>query len=354
MAPFKSYTYSSNKDPLHVTYSELPGSVRPDEVVVKVHSTSLNPVDAIVYNSAYWPLSYLNDKQGTGRDYSGVVEKIGADVSAKLGINVGDRVVGFYWHVFGTGALAEYVVAKPLTQDFAFSKVPSNLSLAQAASYPLVLLTAFSMMNGHTLKDSKILVLGGATSVGRYLVQLAKVLGASEIVTTNGARSNELVQSLGSTQQIDYHQHPNLKVPVLESAKQRVFNYVYDCAGNDDLFDVLTTVLDPQQNGYVTIVGERHYDYANDHGLSLAVSAIKTKVREVKSLLGLNGYAYRFDMVTPNKEWFDAGFRLFEEGKLVPYIDSTYTFEQAPDAFKKLSEGTASGKIVITVNPTVE
>ncbi|CAN3363268.1 enoyl-[acyl-carrier-protein] reductase 1, mitochondrial [Diutina catenulata] len=354
MTTYNEYTYTSKNDPLKLTVAALPTKIAADEVLVKVHSASLNPVDALVYNSSYGSLSFLTGKMGTGRDYSGVVEKVGADVTAKLGIKQGDRVVGLYRHFFQKGTLAEYVLVKPFSEaDQAFSKVPETLTMEQAASFPLVLLTAFSMTEGHKLENSKILVLGGATSVGRYVIQLAKAAGAASIVTTNSARSNELVQSLGSTAQIDYHQHKSLRDPVLEAAKSAPFNYVYDCAGNDQLFGIMSKIVDPNDNGYVTIVGEHHYDYKNEHGLGLAYMSMKTKVRGLASCLGLLGYKYRFDMMKPRKAWFDKGFEMFNSGELKPFVDTVYKFEESPKAWDKLVSGTASGKIVVNVNPAV-
>ncbi|CAN3362859.1 hypothetical protein DICA2_E07052 [Diutina catenulata] len=353
MEAYREYTYANNRDPLHLTETRLQAQIKPDEVLVKMHSASLNPVDAILYNSSYWPINYFNDKMGTGRDYSGIAEEVGAEVAAKLGIKPGDRVVGLYRHPFRKGTLAEYILVKPLSKDdCAFSKVPETLSMEEAASYPLVLLTAFAVMDGHNLQGSKVLVLGGATSVGRYIIQLAREGGAASIVTTNSARSNELVQSLGSTDQIDYHKYPSLREPVLEAAKSGPFNYIYDCAGNDHLFGVMTHLLDPTDNGYVTIVGERHLDYKNDHGLALAYLTMKTKAREWMSWLGLLGYNYRFDLMEPRKAWFDRAYELFTANKLKPFVDSVYSFENATDAWDKLLSGKASGKLVITTDPS--
>ncbi|CAN3371122.1 hypothetical protein DICA2_F38446 [Diutina catenulata] len=345
MAFYHQYTHSGNKDPFHLTSAKLPAVVKHDEVLVKIHSASLNPIDIVVYNSSYWPL--LSRKKGTGRDYSGVVECVGSKVSAAYGIKQGDRVVGLYRHFFSEGTMAEYVLLKPFKDDCALSKVPSGMTMEEAASYPLVLLTAYSMINGHNLEGSKILVLGGATSVGRYLVQLAYQAGAGAIVTTNGTRSNELVKSLGSTLQIDYNQ--NLRTPVLAAAKSGPFNYIYDCTGNNDLFGIMAQVLDVKRNGYVTIVGDRHYNYDREHGLALVSSLFKSKTRQLASSLGVLGYNYRYVMMFPRKSWFDEAYRLFSEGKLVPYVDSVFSFEEFPKAWEKLSSGKVSGKVVVNV-----
>lgn len=346
MVQFTSYTYASNRDPIHTTVSELK-PISDHEITIKVYATSLNPVDIILYNSAYCPLSKLNNKQGVGRDYAGVIDAIGVEAAANTGLKVGDRVCGMYTHPFGTGTIAEYLQLDP-RKDSTIAKIPDSWSFEQGAALPLVYGTADHMMSGHELKGAKVLILGGATSVGRYLIQLAKLRGATSIVTSNGARSNELVQLLGLTKQIDYHKDPNLLNPVLEQAKEGKFNYIYDCAGNDDLFGQMDHILDSKKNGYVSIVGDRHYSYTEDHALSLSWVSAKGLVRLIRLKLGLLGYSYLFTLVPPGK-WIEQGVKLVDEGKIKQFIDKVYPFEETPKAFDQLRNGAALGKVVIKV-----
>lgn len=346
MSKFNSYTYSYNKDPLHLTSSELK-PVKSGEAIIKVSSAALNPVDIIMYNLAYYVFSFLNSKQGIGRDYSGIVEAIGPEAAKATGLKVGDEVFGLYNHVYG-GTVAEYLTINPLGADCTISKIPTGMSEDEAAAIPLVFGTANQMMDGHKIPGSKVLVLGGATSVGRYITQLARVKGAAEIVTTNGARSNDLVKLLGSTKQIDYHEYPNLLTPVLEATRDGKFNYIYDCAGNSDLFGHMQNIVDPKQNGYVTIVGDRHMDYSRDHFASLVWPSRNAIIRAIRLKLGLLPYNYKFELLKSGK-WLDYATSLYEEGQLQVFVDSTYKFSEAPQAVEKLKQGKASGKVVIKV-----
>lgn len=348
MAPFKAYTYATNRDPLHVTFEELL-PVKDDEAIIKVDHAALNPVDVILYNLAYWIMSFLNSKQGVGRDYSGTVEAIGASAANGSGLKVGDKVYGMFNHPFGKGTVSEYITIKPNGFDSSVAKVPQGMSMEQAAGVPLVFGTAYCMMTGHQLQGAKVLVLGGATSVGRYIIQLARERGAAEIITTNGPRSNALVHQLGSTKQIDYHGHKSLLNPVLEEAKLGKFNYIYDCTGNDDLFANLKSIVDPARNDYVTIVGDRHYTYTTDHAVSLLWPMTKSLTRTVALKLGLNGYNYHFGMVLPSREWMELASTLFAEGKLKVFVDSVFPMDATPMAMEKLAEGQALGKVVIKV-----
>lgn len=348
MAPFKAYTYATNRDPLHVTFEELI-PVKDDEAIIKVDHAALNPVDVILYNLAYWLTSFLNLKQGVGRDYAGTVEAIGASAASTSGLKVGDKVYGMYNHPFGKGTVSEYITIKPNGFDAAVAKVPLGMSMEQAAGVPLVFGTAYCMMDGHNLLGAKVLVLGGATSVGRYIIQLARERGAAEIITTNGPRSNALVHQLGSTKQIDYHGHKSLLNPVLEEAKLGKFNYIYDCTGNDDLFANLSAIVDPARNDYVTIVGDRHYTYVLDHALSLLWPMTKSITRTILLKLGFKGFNYHFGFVISNRAWMELASTLFSEGKLKVFVDSVFPINETPLAMKKLAAGEALGKVVIKV-----
>lgn len=347
MPTFKSFTYAYNKDPLHVTVSELKHP-KADEVLIKVSAASLNPVDIVLYNLAYYITSFWNNKQGVGRDYSGTVEAVGAQTAQSSGLKVGDHVYGLYSHPLGKGTIAEYVTIKPDGLDCTVSKIPAGLSKEEAAAIPLVFGTANQMMEGHQIRGSKVLILGGATSVGRYLIQLARVKGAAEIVTTNGGRSNDLVQLLGSTKQIDYHEFPNLLTPVLESARNGKFNYIYDCAGNNDLFGHMGQIIAPKPNGYVSIVGDRHIHHLQDDLVSLFWANRALAVRAIRLQLGLLPYTYKYDLLKPGK-WLDYATSLYEQGQLQVFVDSTCSFADTPNAFNKVGLGKASGKVVIQI-----
>ncbi|CAN3376561.1 hypothetical protein DIURU_002688 [Diutina rugosa] len=347
MPTYKQYTYAYNKDPVHETTAELT-PVDSDEILIRVSSAALNPIDLLVYYSAYYISSWFNSKQGIGRDYSGTIESIGATAASHTGLKVGDEVFGLYRHFFQKGTIAEYIKIKPMGRDCSIAKIPKGMSKDEAAAVPLVFGTANQMMADHDLKGAKVLVLGGATSVGRYVIQLARIKGAREIITSNGARSNELVRSLGSTKQLDYNQHPNLLTPVLEATKEGKFNYIYDCAGNCELFGDMKDIVDPKKNDFVTIVGDHHINYAKDHLAGLAWPFRKTVFRQIGSKLGLVPYNYRFFLLKPGN-WLNVATSLYEQGELQVFVDSTYKFQETPQAVEKLSSGAASGKVVIQV-----
>lgn len=198
---------------------------------------------------------------------------------------------------------------------------------------------------GIEFSQSKVLVIGAGTSVGRYAVQLARNGGAKEVVTTNSARTSDLIQSLGATSQIDYHKNPNLLTPVLESVKSTgQFDYIIDCWGGSDLFPEISTIL--RKGGvYNTIVGD-----APGTGLAALLGGIKSITRTIGSKLGLLGYTYEVMLLDFNAGWIDEARDLIANDKLKIFIDSVWPFDQLNEAIEKLESGRAQGKIVLEVS----
>ena len=164
------------------------------QVLVRVGAASVGPWDALIRSGQSklgQPLPLI-----LGSDFSGVVEETGQGVSA---FQPGEAVFGSTNPLF-IGAYAEYAVADA---DMIASKPPS-LSDIEAASVPVVAVTAWQMLFDHGQVDSakRVLVQGAAGSVGAYAVQLARGVGA-EVIGTARTKDVEYVRSLGANQIID-------------------------------------------------------------------------------------------------------------------------------------------------------
>ena len=215
-------------------------------VLVKIKATALNPVD---YKFG-WPLF----GPVICTDFSGVIEEVGADVT---GLSVGDEVYGW-----GDGALAEYIVVPPNT----VSLKPSCLTFAEAAALPVVYLTGLqAYLNYGGLKEGgRVLIIGASGGTGIAGIQLAKALGASDIVGVCSGRNEELVKSLGATEVIDYTKHNLLDYFKEEDgsvAESKKFDVVYDVAtgsgGGEDYLalsrPLLREATDGTQHGQVSL-----------------------------------------------------------------------------------------------------
>lgn len=349
---YKAWAYKNGNSPIEIVEESIDlvknsqgqGYIAPPgKILIKVNYASLNPVDYKLYKVKPSFIGWFNPKQGFGRDFAGEVVSIGEGTQTNL--KIGDYAEGIYTPMFARGSAAEFLLLDPKTSPI--TNKPANIDLAQASAFPLVLGTALqlSTRGGIKLPNSKVLVIGAGTSVGRYVVQLARNGGAKEVVTTNSSRTSELIRSLGATSEIDYHKNPNLLTPVLESVKSTgQFDYIIDCWGGDDLFPEISTII--RKGGvYNTIVGD-----APGAGLAALIGGVKSITRTIRSKLGLLGYTYELMLLDNNAGWIDEARDLIANGELKVFIDSVYPFQELNEAIEKLESGRAQGKIVLEVS----
>ncbi len=168
----------------------------PDEVVVDIHAASVNGADWKVRAGKYGPIAAF--PYVLGRDFSGVVAAVGANVRD---LKVGDAVFG----VCDQGqeqAYAEKIAIKAAI----VAKKPAGLGHVEAAALALVGLTALVSVED-TLKLKKgetILIQGGAGGVAGVAIQLAKHIGA-RVITTASKANHDYLRGLGADQIIDYN-----------------------------------------------------------------------------------------------------------------------------------------------------
>ncbi len=165
------------------------------QVLVRVQAAGVGPWDALIREGK----SGINQPLPLtlGSDLAGVVEAIGPGVS---GFKAGDEVYGVTNERF-VGAYAEYALA--LADRIA--PKPKHLSFIEAASVPVVAVTAWQMLfeYAHAVAGQTVLILGGAGNVGAYAVQLAKHTGI-RVMATAGPRDIEYVRNLGAETVVNY------------------------------------------------------------------------------------------------------------------------------------------------------
>lgn len=179
-----------------ITYDDLP-QPQPGarQLLVRVKAAGVGPWDALIRegkSELHQPLPLI-----LGSDLAGIVEAIGAEVP---GFKTGDEVYGTTNGQF-TGAYAEYA----LTSAAMMAQKPITLNFIEAASAPVVTVTAWQMLfdYAHVTAGQTVLIHGAAGSVGAYAVQLAAQAGLHVIAT---ARSADLqyVTGLGAERVVDY------------------------------------------------------------------------------------------------------------------------------------------------------
>jgi len=187
---------------------DKPGS---GEVLVRVEASALNPVDWKIRDSGRFATEY---PAILGSDPAGVVVEVGEGVT---NLAVGDKVFFQGRYINRLAAFKQYTIAVAEI----VAKIPDNISFQQAAAVPVGFGAALIGLYGKTAaggaeldapwreggrgkySGSPIVVFGGSTSVGQYVIQLAKLSGFSPIITTASPHNHDLLKSLGATHAID-------------------------------------------------------------------------------------------------------------------------------------------------------
>jgi NADPH:quinone reductase-like Zn-dependent oxidoreductase len=194
----KAMLLTKHGGPEMLRYGEAPDPVAgPGEVVVDIHAASVNGADPKVRRGGgRYQLNQF--PHILGRDFSGVVSKVGPGVTD---FAVGDAVFGVL-DAGNEGAYAEKLAIKAAI----IAKKLDRLSHAEAAALGLISLTALTAIEDTArLKAGEtILIQGGAGGVAGFAVQLAKHLGAT-VITTASAGNHAYVRSLGADRVIDYN-----------------------------------------------------------------------------------------------------------------------------------------------------
>ncbi|KKO15737.1 MULTISPECIES: zinc-dependent alcohol dehydrogenase family protein [Pseudomonas] len=290
------------------------------QVLVRVHATSINPLDYQVRRGDYYDLVQL--PAITGHDVSGVVEAVGAGVTA---FAPGDEV----WYtpqIFGgPGSYAEYHVAA----ESIIARKPASLSHLQAASLSLVGGTVWEalVVRAALRVGESILIHGGAGGVGHVAIQLAKAMGA-RVFTTVRETNAEFVRGLGADVVIDYEKEDYVAAVMRETNGQGV-DVVFDSIGGNTLAgspDVLA-----QLGRVVSIV-----DTAQPQNLIQA--------------WGKNA-SYHFVFTRQNRGKLDELSALVARGQLRPHIGAVYSLRDIALAHARLESPNngIQGKIAIAV-----
>ena len=169
-----------------------------DEVVIEIHAASVNPADHKVREGQYSGGENLQLPHISGRDFSGVIRELGADVKDFL---FGDEVFGVL-DVGHEGTYAEAVTEKASI----IAKKPKFLSHPEAAALALTGLTALVSLDdtAELQPGEKLLIQGGAGGVGSYAVQFAHHKGA-HVIATASLRNHDYLKKLGADKVIDYN-----------------------------------------------------------------------------------------------------------------------------------------------------
>jgi NADPH:quinone reductase-like Zn-dependent oxidoreductase len=280
-----------------------------DEIVLKVHACSVNPVDYKIRSGAFARGDKSKLPLALGRDVSGTVEvcgtrahplKKGDAIYALLG---GDR-----------GGNAEYVVVKAIEG----AAKPERIDHIHAAAVPLAGLTAWQGLFDHGGLEGgqRVLIHGGAGGVGHFAIQFAKARGAF-VATTVAEDDLEFAHALGADQVVDY------KAQRFEDVVEPV----------DVVFDLVAGETQ-----------ERSWKVLKQGGV--IVSTLSKPSEEKAREHDARGLHY---MAGPNAaELVEIG-RLIDGGKVSRFVEAIYPLDQVAAAEQRLETQHSRGKIVLNV-----
>jgi len=314
------YTKYGPPDVLQLKEVDKP-SPKDNEVLVKVHATSVNALD---WRPFTMPLIFVRMMRGgffepkntsLGADIAGRVEAVGASVKQ---FQPGDAVFGV-----SNGAFAEFACAA----ENELALKPANLSFEAAAAVPVAAFTALQGLRdkGRIQPGQKVLINGAGGGVGTFAVQIAKSFGA-EVTAVCSTRNLDMVRSIGADHVIDYMQE--------------------DFTQNGQRYDLIIAV-----NGYHPILDYKRA--LSPNGIYVVIGGTMAQIFQgmlLGPLLSWTGSKKMGSMMTHSNQK-DLVFlkELLEAGKVVPVIDRCYPLGEVAEAIRYLVEGHARGKVVITV-----
>ena len=278
------------------------------QLLVRVKAAGVGNWDALIREGkiALQPLPII-----LGSELSGIVEAIGAQVS---GFKPGDEVYGATNEQF-SGAYAEYALASARM----ISHKPKSLNFVEAASAPIVSITAWQMLfeYAQVTAGQTVLILGAAGNVGAYAVQLASQAGL-HVVASAGFADLDYVQSLGAEKVVDYKREQT-------DVSLTGLDVVLDMVGGD--------------------AQQRSLQLLKPGGI--LVSVVSPVPETTQKRYGIRAAYFYVDVTTSRLNRIT---ELFDSGKLVTNVGTVLPLEEARIAHEMLGGAPHNrGKIVLRI-----
>ncbi|MDP4268336.1 MAG: NADP-dependent oxidoreductase [Bacteroidota bacterium] len=310
MKAIKIYEYGRTEV---LRYEETPSpKAGPNEVLLKVHASSINPVDTGLVGGYLTRMYNLQLPMTPGFDVAGVITQVGEGVT---NFKVGDYIYGQASVMGGgSGAYAEYA----RTPVNCIAKMPENTSFIESACLALTGVSAYEALykNINLQAGQHILIHGGSGGIGTMAIQLAKYIGAY-VATTVSTQNIQYAKQLGADEVIDY---------------------------KSEEFDKLLTNYDAV---YDTIGGDTYIRSFN----VLKRGGILVSMREQPNIEHMEKYSvksiYQHTQVTTQN--LEALTKLVENKALKIYIEKVYPIENLKEAFNAKTNGHIRGKLAIEI-----
>lgn len=307
-------------------------ALRDDDVLIRVHAASVNALDAKIRTGQFKMILPYRLPLILGNDLAGTVERVGAGVHQ---FQPGDEVYARP-DDDRIGTFAEYIAVKAS----AVARKPNNLDMVQAASLPLVALTAWqTLVETAQLKPGqKVFIQAGSGGVGSVAIQLAKHLGAF-VATTTSTANVDWVKGLGADVVIDYKQQDF-------ATELRDYDVALNSLGKDELTRSLQ-ILKPGGH-LVSISGPPTPAFSAARGLAWPLRQVLRLISHgIRSKARQKGVEYTFVFMRAEGRQLSQITALVESGVIRPVIDRVFPFQDTQGALAYVESGRAKGKIVV-------
>jgi len=318
----------------NVRGGEMPEpEVRENDVLVQVQAAGVNLLDSRIRDGAFKLILPYRLPVILGNDVAGVVVRVGSRVRRfKAGDEVyarpdKDRI----------GAFAEFISIK----EGDLASKPKHLTMEEAASVPLVGLTAWQALieKANVKKGQKVLIQAGSGGVGTFAIQLAKHVGAT-VATTTSAANIDLVKRLGADVVIDYRK---------EDFETILHDYDVVLNSRDETLKKSLRVLRPGGK-LISISGPPDPDFAKEIRSSWILSPV-TRVLSyrIRRAAKRHHVSYSFLFVRASGDQLREISSLIDAGIIQPVMDRVFPFESTKEAMAYVEKGRAKGKVVVKV-----
>ncbi|SHE24718.1 Hypothetical protein ACGLYG10_0927 [Actinomyces glycerinitolerans] len=304
------------------------------QVVVGVRAAGLNPLDRMIAAGQFRQLIGYRLPQVLGQELAGVVTEVGPGVE--------DFAVGDY--VFGRPAINRIgTFTRAIAVDAAdLAPMPAGLGFTEAASLPLVLLTAAQafMEKARVKPGDKVFIQGGTGGLGSIAIQVAKHLGAT-VATTVSTKNVDLARELGADVVVDYR---------TQRYEDHVQDYdvVLDTLGKDETLRSMQ-VLRPGGT-MVSVVGTPDPEFAAQLGKPILKPVMWLMSRKVRRAAKQQGAEYKFLFMRADGGRLAQLAPAIEDGSIKPLVGHTFRLDELEQAMELSASGRARpGKIVVEV-----
>jgi NADPH:quinone reductase-like Zn-dependent oxidoreductase len=303
-----------------------------DDLLVEVHAVGLNPIDNMIPTGMFKPVLKFQLPATMGSDLAGVVKEVGRRVTR---FKPGDAVFASLFDL-GRGSLAEFAVVP----ERVAAPMPTHLDFVQAASVPMVGLTAWQAMKERAgvRPGQKVFIPAGSGGIGSMAIQLAKHFGA-KVGTTTSTGNVPWVLSLGADEVVDY------KKGAFEK-ELRGYDMVLGTLRDQEIEKAIG-ILKPGGK-LVSLVGPLDAAFAKARNLNVVLRFVFGLMsRKVMKLAARREVEYSFLFVRPDGAQLAEIGRLLQAQTIRPVIDKVFAFDQAPEALAYVAQGRSKGKVVV-------